>query len=212
LPSSPPGDIVSVRSPRDIAESIGVARFLPVLRLARADAVARLALELAGAGMNALELTATTRGWEELLVDLRAELPLVVLGMGTLTTAADAEQAVAAGADFLVSPHAAPDVRRVASAAEILFVEGGFSPGEVAAAAARGPAKLFPASFGGPDYLRSLLAIMPEASIIPTGGVRVDDVPAYLAAGAFAVGVGSDLLAEGAGERAHRLLERIGTQ
>jgi 2-dehydro-3-deoxyphosphogluconate aldolase/(4S)-4-hydroxy-2-oxoglutarate aldolase len=204
--------IVSVRSPRDVADSIGAARLLPILRLATADAAARLARELAGAGMNALELTATTPGWEELLGGLKAELPLVVLGMGTLTTAADAERAVAAGADFLVSPHAAPEVRRVASAAGILLVEGGFSPGEVAAAAAHGPAKLFPASVGGPAYLRSLLAIMPEASIIPTGGVRVDDVPAYLAAGAFAVGVGSALLVDGAGERAHGLLERIGSQ
>lgn len=202
---------MSVRSPRYVSDSIGVARLLPVLRLATADAATRLALELADAGMNALELTATTRGWEELLVDLRAELPHVVLGIGTVTKAADAERAVAAGADFIVSPHAACEVRRVASAAEILFVEGGFSPGEVAAAASAGPAKLFPASVGGPDYLRSLLAIMPKALIIPTGGVKVDDVPVYLAAGAFAVGVGSDLLGDGAGERAHGLLERIGS-
>lgn len=159
-----------------------------------------------------LELTATTPGWEELLEGLSTELPHLLFGVGTLTTAADAERAVAAGADFLVSPHAAPEVRRVASAADVLFVEGAFSPGEVAAAAAHGPAKLFPASIGGPAYLRSLLAIIPQASIIPTGGVSVEDVPAYLAAGAFAVGVGSDLLAPGAGERAHALLERIGSQ
>lgn len=199
-------------SPREVADSIGAARVLPVLRLATADAAAELARELADAGLKALELTATTPGWEELLATLRPELPLIVLGVGTVTNAAGAERAVAAGADFLVSPHAAPGVRRIASAADVLFVEGGFSPGEVAAAAAQGPAKLFPASVGGPAYLRSLLAIMPAASIIPTGGIGVGDVPAYLAAGAFAVGVGSDLLADGAGERAHALLERIGSQ
>lgn len=203
---------MTVRSPRAIADSIGAARLLPVLRLARADAAAALARELADAGLNALELTTTTLGWEEMLRDLRAELPLVILGMGTVTSADDAERAVAAGADFLVSPHAAPEVRRVASTADVLFVEGAFSPGEVGAAAAHGPAKLFPASIGGPAYLRSLLAIIPQASIIPTGGVSVEEVPAYLAAGAFAVGVGSDLLAPGAGERAHALLERIGSQ
>lgn len=200
------------RAPLDIAASIGASRLLPVLRVAAAEDAARLARELADAGINVLELTATTVGWHELLGSLKAELPLVVLGVGTLTTAADAERAVTAGADFLVSPYAVPEVRGVASAAEILLVEGGFSPGELAAVAAHGPAKLFPASIGGPGYLRSLLATMPEASIIPTGGVRIDDVPAYLAAGAFAVGVGSDLLADGAGERAHALLGRIGSQ
>ncbi|MGI9110995.1 MAG: bifunctional 4-hydroxy-2-oxoglutarate aldolase/2-dehydro-3-deoxy-phosphogluconate aldolase [Gaiellaceae bacterium] len=201
-----------MRSPRDIGDSIGAARLLPVLRLATADAADRLVRELAAAGLRALELTATTPGWEELLEGLSMELPQLLFGVGTLTTAAGAERAVAAGADFLVSPHAAPEVRRVASAADVLFVEGAFSPGEVAAAAAHGPAKLFPASIGGPAYLRSLLAIIPQASIIPTGGVSVEEVPAYLAAGAFAVGVGSDLLAPGAGERAHALIERIGSQ
>lgn len=204
--------MVRLVSARDIADSIGAARLLPVLRLPNADAAARLARELTGAGVGALELTATTPGWEELLEGLRRELPSVVIGMGTLTTAAAAERAVAAGAGFLVSPYAAPDVRHVATSAGILLVEGGFSPREVAAAAAQGPAKLFPATVGGPDYLRALLAIMPLAEIIPTGGVGVDDVPAYLTAGAFAVGVGSDLLAPGAGERAHALLERIGSQ
>lgn len=200
------------RSPRAIADSIGAARLLPVLRLPAAAAAGELAWELADAGMEVLELTATTPRWEELLLTLRSELPHLVFGVGTLTDAAGAERAVGAGADFLVSPHAAPAVRRVASAAEVLFIEGGFSPGEVAAAATGGPAKLFPASVGGPAYLGSLLAIMPEAEIIPTGGVGVADVPAYLAAGAFAVGVGSDLLAPGAGERARALLERIGSQ
>ncbi len=203
---------MSRRTPPEIAESIGAARLVPVLRLESAAAAAALAHELTDAGLNALELTATTPGWEELLASLRDELPLVVLGLGTVMSVDDAERAVAAGADFLVSPHAAPEVRRVASAADVLFVEGAFSPGEVGAAAAHGPAKLFPASIGGPAYLRSLLAIIPQASIIPTGGVSVEEVPAYLAAGAFAVGVGSDLLAPGAGERAHALLERIGSQ
>jgi 2-dehydro-3-deoxyphosphogluconate aldolase/(4S)-4-hydroxy-2-oxoglutarate aldolase len=69
------------------------------------------------------------------------------------------------------------------------------SPTELAAAlAAGGAAKLFPAHVGGAAYLRSILAVMPGARIVPTGGIRLKDVPAWLDAGAFAVGVGSDLL------------------
>jgi 2-dehydro-3-deoxyphosphogluconate aldolase/(4S)-4-hydroxy-2-oxoglutarate aldolase len=113
--------------------------------------------------------------------------------MGTVVTAADAETALAGGAAFLVSPYPAPPVRGVADAAGALFVEGGMTPGEVAAAASHGVAKLFPAHVGGLQYLRTLLSVLPGARIMPTGGIAVADVPAWLAAGALAVGVGSDL-------------------
>jgi 2-dehydro-3-deoxyphosphogluconate aldolase/(4S)-4-hydroxy-2-oxoglutarate aldolase len=117
-----------------------------------------------------------------------------VLGAGTVTTADDARRAIDAGADFLVSPYPAEAVRAVAGQARVAFLEGGFTPGEVAAAAAQGIAKLFPAHVGGPAYLRSVLAVLPGARIVPTGGIALSDVPAYLAAGAYAVGVGSDLV------------------
>ncbi len=84
-----------------------------------------------------------------------------------------------------------------AAALSLPFVEGGFTPAEIAAAAAHGPAKVFPAHVGGPAYVRSLLAVFPDAVLIPTGGVRLDDVAAYRAAGALAVGVGSDLVRHG---------------
>lgn len=66
--------------------------------------------------------------------------------------------------------------------------------GEVLTAAEYGVAKLFPAHVGGVDYLRSLLAVAPDAKIVPTGGISLVDVPVWLSAGAVAVGVGRDLL------------------
>jgi 2-dehydro-3-deoxyphosphogluconate aldolase/(4S)-4-hydroxy-2-oxoglutarate aldolase len=73
------------------------------------------------------------------------------------------------------------------------FAEGGLTPRELAGAASRGVAKLFPAHLGGLPYLRSVLTVLPGARIIPTGGIAVEEVPRWLAAGAFAVGVGRDL-------------------
>jgi len=73
------------------------------------------------------------------------------------------------------------------------LLEGGMTPGEVLAASDRGVAKLFPAHVGGPALLRSILALSPQARIVPTGGIGLADVPAWLDAGAFAVGVGSEL-------------------
>ena len=124
---------------------------------------------------------------------MREHAPGVTLGVGTLRSRADAEAAVAEGAEFLVTPHPAPDVRSVADAHGIPLIGGGFTPAEVVEAADRGVAKLFPAHVGGVAFLRSLLAVAPRARVIPTGGIALTDVPEWLDAGSFAVGVGSEL-------------------
>ena len=68
-------------------------------------------------------------------------------------------------ADFLVSPYPAEAVRAYAAETSTVFLEGGFTPGEIAEASARGIAKLFPAHVGGPAYLRSVLAVLPGDSV-----------------------------------------------
>jgi 2-dehydro-3-deoxyphosphogluconate aldolase / (4S)-4-hydroxy-2-oxoglutarate aldolase len=192
-----------------IERAIADARVLPVLRTAGAAEAVRAAETLLGAGLEVVELTATIPGWADALGGLRRAYPAAVLGAGTVTTAADARRAIDAGADFLVSPYPAEEVRGVGG----VFLEGGFTPGEVAGAAARGIAKLFPAHVGGPAYLRSVLAVLPGARIVPTGGITLGEAPDYLAAGAYAVGVGSDLLRVSDPAKAVReLVERAGEQ
>jgi 2-dehydro-3-deoxyphosphogluconate aldolase / (4S)-4-hydroxy-2-oxoglutarate aldolase len=177
-----------------VVEALASARIVPVLRLPDPDSAADAARRMYDAGLPVVELTATTPGWRDALAAVRASHPDGLLGMGTITTATDARDAIDRGVDFLVSPYPAAAVREVAEAAGTLFVEGCFSPGELAAATARGVAKLFPAHVGGPQYLKSVLAVLPGARIVPTGGIRLEDVPKWLAAGALAVGIGSDLL------------------
>ncbi len=166
---------------------------LPVVREDSAEEALALADWLAGQGLEAIELTATIPGWRDALRAARARLPGTVLGVGTLRTADDAGDAAALGADFLVTPHPVAGVGEVAAAYGALLVGGGFTPGEVLAAADAGVAKLFPAHAVGPAFLRSVLALAPDARVIPTGGIALDDVPAWLGAGAVAVGVGSEL-------------------
>jgi 2-dehydro-3-deoxyphosphogluconate aldolase/(4S)-4-hydroxy-2-oxoglutarate aldolase len=178
-------------------DAIGAARVLPVLRTATADEAVAQARAVLAAGLDVVELTATTPGWAQALRALRAEAPHATLGVGTVADAATAEEAAGLGAAFLVSPWPAPDAREAAGRAGVPLLEGGLTPGEIAAAAARGVAKLFPAHVGGPAYLRSVLAVLPGARIVPTGGIRLEEAPAWLEAGAFAVGVGSDLLSGG---------------
>jgi 2-dehydro-3-deoxyphosphogluconate aldolase / (4S)-4-hydroxy-2-oxoglutarate aldolase len=177
----------------DPLAAIRRAIVVPVVR----ETDAATALDVAGwlveQGLDVIELTASTAGWEDAVRELRTAEPQLALGVGTVRTRDDAERAVALGADFLVTPCPAPDVRQVADAAGVPLVEGGLTPGEVLAAADRGVAKLFPAHVGGPALLRSILALSPEARIVPTGGIALADVPAWLDAGACAVGIGSEL-------------------
>jgi 2-dehydro-3-deoxyphosphogluconate aldolase/(4S)-4-hydroxy-2-oxoglutarate aldolase len=174
----------------DLRAALAAQRVLPVLREPDpTTAVARVGALLA-AGARVIELTTSTPDWLVALADC-VRLGDALIGMGTITTADQALAAIDVGAAFLVSPYPAPAVRAVS--AGIPFVEGGFTPGEIAAAAEFGPAKVFPAHVGGPAFLRSLRAVLPAADLVPTGGIGLDDVPAYLAAGALAVGVGSGL-------------------
>jgi len=177
----------------DTESAIGRAVVVPVVR----EDAAERALEVAGwlveQGLGVIELTATTPGWDGALAELCAQAPDVVVGAGTLRTREDAQRAVGSGAAFLVSPCPAPAVREVADAAGVPLLEGGLTPGEVLAASDRGIAKLFPAHVGGIGLLRSILALSPGARIVPTGGIALADVPAWLQAGAYAVGIGSEL-------------------
>ncbi|QNE48354.1 bifunctional 4-hydroxy-2-oxoglutarate aldolase/2-dehydro-3-deoxy-phosphogluconate aldolase [Glaciihabitans sp. INWT7] len=157
------------------------------------DAAQENCSQLIAAGLSVIELTTTTPGWRELLGTLVSENPTAVIGLGTVTNAENADAACELGASFLVSPYPAPEARRVARDAGRLFVGGGITPAEVAASAAYGLCKLFPAHLGGIAYLKSLTAIMPTAMIMPTGGVRISEVGRWLASGAAAVGLGSDL-------------------
>jgi 2-dehydro-3-deoxyphosphogluconate aldolase/(4S)-4-hydroxy-2-oxoglutarate aldolase len=188
--------------------AIGAARVLAVLRTAGPDEAVEQAGRVLAAGLGVVELTATTPGWEDAVRTVAASHPGAVVGLGTVRDAPTAERALEAGAAFLVSPHPAPAAREVAAAAGVPLLEGALTPGELAAALEHGPAKLFPAHLGGPAYLRSVLAVLPGAAIVPTGGIRLEDVGAWLRAGAYAVGVGSDLTA--GGHVAERLAAALG--
>lgn len=166
---------------------------LPVLRLPDAQQALDAALTLADAGLETLELTATTDDWERALRSVRAARPDLTVGLGTVRDAATAKTALEAGAAFLVTPYLVPEVLDEAGG-RVPVIQGGWTPAEVAAATSTGIGKLFPAEVGGPSHLAGLLAVLPEARLVPTGGIGLDDVEAWLEAGAVAVGVGSALV------------------
>jgi 2-dehydro-3-deoxyphosphogluconate aldolase/(4S)-4-hydroxy-2-oxoglutarate aldolase len=177
----------------NVLESIRAARVVPVVRRPSAAEAAELCERLLTLGSPVIELTATTPDWPTVLDWVRRTSPGTTIGVGTVATAEAARRAVGEGAAFLVSPYPAAGVRAVADEHGVPFIEGGFTPGELAAATSVGVAKLFPASSGGVRHLKAVLDVLPGARIIPTGGIPLDQVGDWLAAGAYAVGVGTDL-------------------
>jgi 2-dehydro-3-deoxyphosphogluconate aldolase/(4S)-4-hydroxy-2-oxoglutarate aldolase len=177
-----------------LADVLRRARVVPVIRASDPATALDVLGRVAGAGLPVAELTATTQGWADALAEARLRWPGVLTGLGTVLTAADAQRAAGLGAGFLVSPYPAAEVRDVAADAGLPFIEGGFTPAEIAAAASRGIAKLFPAHVGGIQYLRSLLSILPDALIVPTGGIAATATADWLRAGALAAGVGRAVL------------------
>lgn len=173
-------------------------RLMAVVRGDDPDASLDSILVLADAGIALIEVSCTSTDGVGVIARARAELgPDALLGAGTVLTESDVVQVEQAGASFIVTPGLAPAVDEAVRLGLPALV-GALTPGEVVAATlARAAAvKLFPASLGGPAYLRALREPFPDVPFVPFGGVDADSVSAYLAAGAVAVGVGSPLLGD----------------
>jgi 2-dehydro-3-deoxyphosphogluconate aldolase/(4S)-4-hydroxy-2-oxoglutarate aldolase len=184
-----------------LLERLSRRRLLAIVRGSDPDAALASVRVLAEEGIDLVEVSLTTAG--ALAVIRRAATEIggaAGLGAGTVLTAAEAQAAVEAGAAYLVTPGIS------AGAAEgvrlgVPVLVGALTPSEVVAAVELGATavKLFPvAELGGPTYLRALRAPFPGVPFVPVGGVTLDAVPAYLGAGATAVGVGSPLTGDSA--------------
>ena len=137
---------------------------------------------------------------------LQEHHPEVALGAGTVFDAATAIEFIARGADFVVSPAYDDAVRQACVERGVPYIPGCFTATEVRQAHVAGCTliKLFPAASVGTGYLRALRSVFPAVRFVPTGGITADPktVGKWLAAGAAAVGLGSDLIAPaGASQR-----------
>lgn len=170
--------------PTDPAELLRGIRVLPVLTMADTERAVGTARALAAGGLRVIELTLRTEAALETIAAIVAEVPDVVVGAGTVRSAADLDGAARAGARFAVSPGHAPALLAAARASELPFVPGVATASEAMAAAEAGftTLKLFPAeTCGGLDLLRALAAPLPDLRFCPTGGIRADTFRAYLA-------------------------------
>lgn len=169
-----------------------------VLRAPDAESALASVGALVAGGVRAVEITYSTPDAAAVVAQLRREHgDDLLVGAGTVTTAAQAVESAEAGAQFLVSPGTTEPVAAALRSTGVPFALGALTPSEVMTAVALGAdvVKLFPGSLGGPAYLRSLRGPFPDVPLMPTGGVRADNVRAWLEAGAFCLGAGGELVA-----------------
>jgi 2-dehydro-3-deoxyphosphogluconate aldolase/(4S)-4-hydroxy-2-oxoglutarate aldolase len=181
----------------EIRDRLIAQRVVPVLRLASTELTERAVGCLAEAGFTTFEITMTTPGAVGLIQRLANSLgPDILVGAGTLLDLDTAKRCVDAGARFLVSPCLVPGLSRVAHDAACPAMIGAFTPSEILAAHRDGAdiVKVFPATLGGPDYLRSIHAVFPDILLCPSGGVTAGNMHAFFAAGATLVCAGGNII------------------
>ena len=176
-------------------------RVIAVVRVPQLALGVTLAQALAAGGIRQIEVTWNSDRPTQLLQQLTTQLPDCVIGAGTILTPAMAAAAIAAGAQFLFSPHLEPGLIQAATGAQIPIVPGAFSPTEIVTAWQAGATavKVFPMqTLGGDAYVRALQGPLGHIPLIPTGGVTRANTPDLLQAGAIAVGLSTDLMPKAA--------------
>ncbi|NEQ67486.1 MAG: bifunctional 4-hydroxy-2-oxoglutarate aldolase/2-dehydro-3-deoxy-phosphogluconate aldolase [Symploca sp. SIO2D2] len=179
--------------------------WLSLLRQQRAIAVIRASSPLLGrqmaqavaeGGISLIEITWNSSQAPELISQLRSDLPTCIIGTGTILNQKQLHQAIAAGAQFIFTPHVDSKLIEVAVAEEIPIIPGAFSPTEIVTAWQAGAScvKVFPIqALGGASYIKALQGPLGSIPLIPTGGVTLDNAGELITTGAIAVGLAGDL-------------------
>ena len=182
----------------DILKRIREIGLLPVLRANSIDEALALAEAIEAGGVTALEVTMTVPGAIEVIRQLAKQTQgRILIGAGTVLDPETARACMLAGAEFIVSPALNVKTIEVCRRYSVPVMPGALTPTEVLTAWEAGAdvVKVFPCSaLGGAKYLKALKAPLPQIELIPTGGVSLSTAAEFLAAGAFALGVGGDLV------------------
>lgn len=182
----------------ELTEQFLRCKLVAVIRADHHAPLLPLCEALVASGFRAIELTTTIPNAAVALATLRRQLPGGLLwGMGSVTDPKQAQAALDAGADFLVSPVLWLPLIKLAHRENKLAIPAGATPTEIHAAWQAGAnfVKVFPVHLlGGPEYIRALRAPMPQLPLIPSGGVGAGNIAEYFRAGASVVNVGATLI------------------
>jgi 2-dehydro-3-deoxyphosphogluconate aldolase/(4S)-4-hydroxy-2-oxoglutarate aldolase len=185
-----------------VRQRILEVKIVPVVRASSPEQALGAADAVRAGGIPIVEVTMTVPGAIEVIAGLSRLMGSdVLIGAGTVLDAATAQKCLDAGAQFLVSPGFDAETVALARRLNVLIMPGSLTPTEVITAWKAGAdfVKIFPCgNVGGPAYIKSLKAALPQIPMIPTGGVNLETAAAFLRAGASALGIGGELISKAA--------------
>ena len=186
----------------DVIRRIGEVGIIPVVRAGSVDDAIRAVEAICAGGIPIVEITMTVPNATDVIRNIVRDYgDKAVIGAGTVTTVEQANICLAVGAQFLVSPGLSLPVLALAQGSGKLAIPGALTPTELMSAQDAGARliKIFPCgNVGGAKYLKALKGPFPNARMIPTGGVNPANAAEFIAAGAFALGVGGELVSASA--------------
>jgi 2-dehydro-3-deoxyphosphogluconate aldolase/(4S)-4-hydroxy-2-oxoglutarate aldolase len=183
----------------DVIKRIREIGIIPVVRATTADEAMRAIEAIREGGISVLEITMTVPNALSVIEQVTTRFGSdALVGAGTVLDAEDAKSCISSGAQFIVSPALNLDTIAYCREQDVAVMPGALTPTEVVQAWNAGAdfVKVFPAgAVGGPSYLKSLKAPLPQIELVPTGGVSLKTAADFIKAGAAALGVGADLVA-----------------
>ena len=187
----------TVHSKSEIISRLTNPGIIAVIRAQKPEQVLPLSEALIAGGVIAIEITMTTPNAIAAIREASQKLGTRgLIGVGTVLDAATAREAIAAGAEFVVTPITRPEIVAAAHAADRPVMIGAYTPTEAQLAHEAGAdfVKIFPADGLGPNYIKAIRGPLPHLRIVPTGGVDLKTAADFLKAGCVALGVGSSLV------------------
>jgi 2-dehydro-3-deoxyphosphogluconate aldolase / (4S)-4-hydroxy-2-oxoglutarate aldolase len=186
----------------NVVERVREIGLVPVVRAASPDEAMQAVEAIRAGGIPIFEITLTVPGAVNVIAELtRRAGEDVLIGAGTVLDATTAQQCIDAGAKFIVSPALDVPTIELCLRLGVPVFPGALTPTEILTAwkAGASAVKVFPAgAVGGPTYLKSVKAPLPQIELMPTGGVNINNAREFIAAGAIALGIGADLVDVGA--------------
>jgi 2-dehydro-3-deoxyphosphogluconate aldolase / (4S)-4-hydroxy-2-oxoglutarate aldolase len=170
-----------------------------IVRTNSSEQAARIADACARGGAAAIEITFTVPGAPAVIEDLTKKYKAgeILVGAGTVLDPETARLAILSGAQYIVSPSLSPETARLCNRYQVPYMPGAGTMREIVEAMECGAdiVKLFPGETMGPAFVKAAKGPLPQAALMPTGGVSLENVGAWIKAGAVAVGVGGSLTA-----------------
>lgn len=187
-----------------IMNAIRETGIVPVIRAETPEEASNIAEAVREGGIKVLEITMTVPGAVDVIDELSEKYrddEDIIIGAGSVLDGVTARNVIQAGAEFVVGPTLNFDMIEVANRYQKPVIPGAMTPTEVKEAMEAGAdvVKIFPASLFGPSIIKAIKGPLPQAELLPTGGVSHDNVKDWIKAGSFAVGAGSAIV-KGAAE------------